>query len=91
MLNFSQPAATHTDDAAVAAPRSERAMAITPLEMRQTSFASGWRGYSREAVRAFLVDASESYELSLRERETDSCTPGPKITRSSSGAASERK
>jgi len=68
MLNFSEPAAEQADDA-TAMPQPQRAMAITPLEMRQTSFASGWRGYSREAVRSFLVDASESYELSLRENE----------------------
>ena len=37
--------------------------------MRQTTFASGWRGYSPEAVRTFLVDASESYERALRENE----------------------
>jgi cell division initiation protein len=37
--------------------------------MRQTAFASGWRGYSREAVRSFLVEASESYELALRDNE----------------------
>ena len=63
MLKFNEPAAEET------APERERASAITPLEMRQTSFASGWRGYSREAVRTFLVDASESYELALRENE----------------------
>jgi cell division initiation protein len=68
MFNVNQPAATNADEAA-ASQQPQRAMAITPLEMRQTSFASGWRGYSREAVRAFLVDASESYELSLRENE----------------------
>jgi cell division initiation protein len=62
MLKFNEPAATTF-------PETERASAITPLEMRQTTFASGWRGYSREAVRAFLVDASESYELALRENE----------------------
>jgi cell division initiation protein len=68
MLNFNQPAATPADDAA-APPQPGRGPAITPLEMRQTSFANGWRGYSREAVRSFLVDASESYELALRENE----------------------
>jgi cell division initiation protein len=62
MLKFNEPA---TD----APSESERATAITPLEMRQTSFATGWRGYSREAVRSFLVDASESYEMALRENE----------------------
>jgi cell division initiation protein len=63
MLKFNEPA-TETPT-----PESERATAITPLEMRQTTFASGWRGYSREAVRSFMVDASESYELALRENE----------------------
>jgi cell division initiation protein len=63
MLKFNEP--TVVEDT----PESGRASAITPLEMRQTSFASGWRGYSREAVRTFLVDASESYELALRQNE----------------------
>ena len=64
MLNFSQPTATETPT-----PEPERATVITPLEMRQTTFASGWRGYARESVRSFLVEASESYELALRENE----------------------
>jgi cell division initiation protein len=51
------------------APLAERPSMITPLDMRQTTFASGWRGYSREAVRTFLVDASENYELALRDNE----------------------
>jgi cell division initiation protein len=61
MLQFNQRAETTTDP--------ERALPITPLEMRQTTFAQGWRGYSQEAVRAFLAEASESYELALRENE----------------------
>jgi cell division initiation protein len=64
MLKFNEAAAIETFT-----PESERAAAITPLEMRQTTFATGWRGYSREAVRSFLVDASESYEMALRENE----------------------
>ena len=64
MLNFNGSSA-----ADAATPEPERATAITPLEMRQTTFATGWRGYSREAVRSFLVDASESYELALRDNE----------------------
>jgi cell division initiation protein len=70
MLNFNEPAATDTPDAAPApSPDPGRTTLITPLEMRQTSFASGWRGYSREAVRSFLVEASESYEQALRQNE----------------------
>jgi cell division initiation protein len=64
MLKFNEPAAIETST-----PESERGAAITPLEMRQTTFASGWRGYSRDSVRSFLVDASESYEMALRENE----------------------
>src|SRR5689334_12960705 len=69
MLNFNETAAATETADAPASPHSERATAITPLEMRQTTFASGWRGYSREAVRSFLVEASESYELALRQNE----------------------
>src|SRR5687767_8808399 len=65
MLNFNEPAST-TDESAIAPARPS---AITPLDMRQTSFASGWRGYSRPAVRTFLIDASEHYEQALRENE----------------------
>jgi cell division initiation protein len=69
MLNFNEPAATDTPDAAPASSPTLGRTTITPLEMRQTSFASGWRGYSREAVRSFLVEASESYEMALRQNE----------------------
>jgi cell division initiation protein len=72
MLNFNEPATTDTTEAAEAMPASPergRTTAITPLEMRQTTFATGMRGYSRESVRSFLVEASESYELALRENE----------------------
>ena len=65
---FNEPAARETADA-TPSPQPERATAITPLEMRQTSFTSVFRGYSPEAVRSFLVEASESYEQSLRQNE----------------------
>ncbi len=66
MLNFNDPATPATGNAS-ATP--ERPSAITPLDMRQTTFAVGWRGYAREPVRTFLIEASESYELALRENE----------------------
>jgi cell division initiation protein len=69
MLNFNEPAATDSPATAPAPSDPGRTTSITPLEMRQTSFTSGWRGYSREAVRSFLVEASESYEQALRENE----------------------
>ena len=69
MLNFNEPATTDTADTAAATPEPGRSAAITPLEMRQTTFATGLRGYSRDAVRSFLVEASESYEMALRQNE----------------------
>ena len=69
MLNFNEPATATAPATPAPEPQRASSAAITPLEMRQTNFAAGWRGYSREAVRSFLVDASESYELALRENE----------------------
>jgi len=76
MLNLDETAAAETSTptpipASPVGPARgyERTTTVTPLEMRQTTFASGFRGYAREAVRTFLVEASESYELALRENE----------------------
>lgn len=46
-----------------------RPFAMSPLEMRQAQFASSLSGYSKAEVRAFLTDASESYDETLRENE----------------------
>lgn len=42
-------------------------MKVTPLDLRQTQFATGLRGYDRNEVRAFLADAADDYEQALRE------------------------
>jgi cell division initiation protein len=64
---FNQPAETAT--ATTTEPPRTTLTPITPLEMRQATFTSGWRGYAPAEVRTFLVEASESYELALRENE----------------------
>jgi cell division initiation protein len=42
---------------------------VTPIDVRQSSFPTAWRGYAPAAVRAFLVDTSESFEQALRNNE----------------------
>jgi cell division initiation protein len=42
-------------------------MRVTPLDLRQTEFRLSLRGFSREDVRTFLLDAANDYEQALRE------------------------
>jgi cell division initiation protein len=42
-------------------------MKVTPLDLRQTQFATAMRGYDKREVRSFLADAAEDYEQALRE------------------------
>ncbi|MGE3840747.1 MAG: DivIVA domain-containing protein [Vicinamibacterales bacterium] len=42
-------------------------MKVTPLDLRQTQFATAMRGYDRNEVRSFLADAADDYEQALRE------------------------
>jgi cell division initiation protein len=42
-------------------------MRVTPLDLRQTEFSLSLRGFSREDVRTFLLDAANDYEQALRE------------------------
>ena len=58
---------TKIDQAATDAPGSVRF--ITPLDVRQSSFPTTWRGYAQDAVRTFLLETSEHFEQALRENE----------------------
>jgi cell division initiation protein len=42
-------------------------MKVTPLDLRQTQFATGLRGYDKNEVRSFLADAADDYEQALRD------------------------
>jgi cell division initiation protein len=42
---------------------------ITPIEVRQSSFPTTWRGYAPGAVRTFLLETSEHFEQALRDNE----------------------
>ena len=44
-------------------------MKVTPLDLRQTQFASAMRGYDKQEVRALLADAADDYEAALREAD----------------------
>ena len=43
--------------------------AITPIDVRQSSFPSAWRGYAPAAVRTFLLETSEHFERALRDND----------------------
>ena len=42
---------------------------ITPIDVRQSSFPTAWRGYEPAAVRTFLMETSEHFERALRDNE----------------------
>jgi cell division initiation protein len=46
------------------------AMKVTPLDLRQTQFATAMRGYDKNEVRTFLAEAADDYEQALREIDT---------------------
>jgi cell division initiation protein len=45
-------------------------MKVTPLDLRQTQFATGLRGYEKNEVRAFLAEAADELEQAMREIDT---------------------
>lgn len=42
-------------------------MKVTPLDLRQTQFATAMRGYDKNEVRGLLADAADDFENALRE------------------------
>ncbi len=42
---------------------------VSPLDLRQTTFPTAWKGYDPAKVRAFLLEASESFDTVARENE----------------------
>ena len=47
----------------------ERKLAVTPLDLRQAKFSTSMRGFDKNEVTNFLLEASESYEQAVRENE----------------------
>jgi cell division initiation protein len=47
----------------------ERRPSITPLDLRQSKFATAMRGFNKAEVEAFLLEAADDYEKALRENE----------------------
>lgn len=50
-------------------PTPERHLKVTPIDMRQTRFATSIRGFDKSEVTAFLEEAASDYETALRENE----------------------
>lgn len=47
----------------------ERNLGVSPIDMRQRTFATSMRGYDRQEVTAFLGEAAADYEGVLREND----------------------
>ena len=58
---------TPATDELVAPQPPQRAMRITPLDMRQHRFKAALRGYDKTDVVAFLTEAADDYEHAMRE------------------------
>ena len=50
-------------------PTGQPVRPITPIDVRQSSFPSAWRGYAPAAVRSFLLETSEHFEQALRDND----------------------
>jgi cell division initiation protein len=50
-------------------PGAERTLTVSPLDLRQTKFATAMRGFDRAEVTAFLLEAADGYEQALRDNE----------------------
>ncbi len=66
---FSHDESEQPIDRRTSAPAPERSHGPMPLDLRQTRFATAMRGYNRDEVRAFLLEAADGYEQALRENE----------------------
>ena len=47
----------------------ERHLKVTPLDLRQPRFKGSMRGFDRDEVAAFLLEAADDYETALREND----------------------
>ena len=65
MFEHKQPAQPADDPVAPQPP--QRAMRITPLDMRQHRFKTAMGGYDKTDVVAFLTEAADDYEHAMRE------------------------
>jgi cell division initiation protein len=50
-------------------PGVERQLGVSPLDMRQAKFGTAMRGFERNEVSSFLLEAADGYEQALRENE----------------------
>ena len=41
---------------------------LTPMDVQNQEFASGWRGFRKEEVRSYLLEVAQALEVGLRER-----------------------
>lgn len=69
MLKSEETALTTTATEAKRLTPPERHVSVMPIDMRQPRFASAMRGFDKADVTAFLQEAAEGYDHTLRENE----------------------
>ena len=50
-------------------PSPDRAMSISPLDLRQARFGTSLRGFNKDEVTSMLAEAAEAFNQSLRDNE----------------------
>ena len=50
-------------------PDDDRKLTVTPMDLRQTRFATAIRGFDKAEVSALLLETADDYECTLRENE----------------------
>src|SRR5262245_56787626 len=60
---------TNSDDLTRRLPSPDRQSAPTPLDVRQAKFSTVLRGYEKNEVNAFLLEAADGYEQAMREND----------------------
>jgi cell division initiation protein len=50
-------------------PSPERTLTVSPLDLRQSKFQTAMRGFDRNEVTSFLLEAADGYEQALRDND----------------------
>jgi len=50
-------------------PGVERQLGVSPLDIRQAKFGTAMRGFERNEVTSFLIEAADGYEQALRDND----------------------
>jgi len=66
---FNDETVKHNDESTTRLSSVDRHLSVTPIDMRQREFGTAIRGFDRNEVTSFLIEAAGEYELALREND----------------------